>query len=67
MLQGTLRFFSGCCSWQPGELERQVAAGVWHTAACSRSMVLKHSALLPVGLWSELMCMLSSTEVACQI
>lgn len=67
LLQGTLRFFSGCCTWGPGELERQVAGGAWAPTAASRSLVLKHAAQLPQGLWHELSCMLGSQAgAACQ-
>lgn len=68
--QGTMRFFMGHCAWGPGELERQVEQqGAWAPAACSRSMVLKHAALLPVGLWTELNQMLSSQHAgaACEL
>lgn len=47
------KFLSGCIVWQPGELEKEVAAGAWRTAACSRSLVLKQCLSLPVPLWVE--------------
>lgn len=31
---GTLRFFSGCCTWGPGELDLQMEQGAWQPAAC---------------------------------
>lgn len=39
--QTDFRFFAGCLAWEPGQLQREIAAGAWHTAACSRSLVLK--------------------------
>lgn len=66
--QGTLRFFSGCCTWGPGELEQQLAAGAWQPAAASRALVLKHAAQLPQGLWHELACMAGmQAGAACQV
>ncbi|PRW39133.1 cytochrome P450 chloroplastic isoform C [Chlorella sorokiniana] len=68
--QGALRFLQGHCAWGPGELERQLEQqGAWSPAACSRSMVLKHAALLPVGLWTELSHMLSGQQAgaACEL
>lgn len=55
--QGTLRFFAGRCAWGPGELERQVAQGAWQPVAASRALVLKHTALLPVDLYDELLAL----------
>jgi hypothetical protein len=35
-----------------------VARSAWHTAACSRTLVLKQCLQLPVPLWRESMCLL---------
>ena len=48
----------GVCAWQPGELNRLVAEGAFHTAACSRSLVLKQCLQLPTPLWREVMCLM---------
>ncbi|KAL4440337.1 hypothetical protein ABPG75_003338 [Micractinium tetrahymenae] len=52
------RFFCGVVAWQPGDLEKDVAAGAWHTAACSRVLVLKQCLQLPTPLWREVMCLM---------
>lgn len=56
--QSDFRFFAGCCSWKPGELEQQISRGAWQPAACSRTLVLKQCLKLPVPLWRECMCLL---------
>ncbi|PSC71868.1 transcriptional regulator [Micractinium conductrix] len=56
--QTDFRFFMGVCAWQPGELNRLVAEGAFHTAACSRSLVLKQCLQLPTPLWREVMCLM---------
>ena len=57
-LQSDFRFFAGCLAWEPGQLEAEVARSAWHTAACSRTLVLKQCLQLPVPLWRESMCLL---------
>lgn len=52
------RFFCGVVAWQPGDLEKDIAAGAWHTAACSRVLVLKQCLQLPTPLWREVMCLM---------
>ncbi len=52
------RFFCGVVAWQPGDLDKEVAAGAWHTAACSRVLVLKQCLQLPTPLWREVMCLM---------
>lgn len=49
------RFFAGCKIWEPGQLAREMAAGAWASAACSRSLVLKQCLGLPTPLWKEVM------------
>ncbi|PRW39208.1 transcriptional regulator [Chlorella sorokiniana] len=58
LLQTDFRFFAGCLAWEPGQLAREIAAGAWHTAACSRTLVLKQCLQLPVPLWREAMCLM---------
>lgn len=58
LAQLDFRFFCGVVAWQPGELEKDVAAGAWHTAACSRLLVLKQCLQLPTPLWREVMCLM---------
>jgi putative AlgH/UPF0301 family transcriptional regulator len=57
-VQHDFRFFAGCCTWQPGALSQEIAAGAWQPAACSRTLVLKQCLRLPVPLWREAMCLL---------
>ena len=50
-------------------MEREIERGAWTTAACSRSLILKHSVHLPVSLWQEVMSLLGegcSAEEACR-
>lgn len=47
------RWFAGSLSWQPGQLKREIDEGIWRTAKCSRSVVLKQCWQLPVPLWRE--------------
>lgn len=47
------RFFSGSLSWQPKQLQQEIAGGIWRTAECSRSVVLKQCMQLPVPMWRE--------------
>lgn len=41
-----------------------MAAGAWHTAACSRSLVLKQCLQLPKPLWQEVMCLMGGSYAA---
>ncbi|GJP62942.1 hypothetical protein CLOP_g20005 [Closterium sp. NIES-67] len=49
------RFFVGRLEWQPGKLQEEVDAGLWYTAACARSLVLKQCLQLPKPLWREML------------
>ncbi|GJP54790.1 hypothetical protein CLOM_g13832 [Closterium sp. NIES-68] len=37
------RWFARYAGWAPGQLEREVAAGVWYLGACSPDLILRHS------------------------
>ena len=67
------RFFSRYCGWGPGQLESEVASGVWFLAAASADLVLaqpsdpalrpgQEQAALPVsrsgGLWAEVLTLM---------
>jgi putative transcriptional regulator len=67
------RFFSRYCGWGPGQLESEVAAGVWFVAAASADLVLaqppdpalrpgQEQAALPPsrsgGLWAEVLTLM---------
>ncbi|CAI5966588.1 unnamed protein product [Closterium sp. NIES-64] len=45
------RFFVGQVEWPAGKLQEEVDAGLWYTAACARSLVLKQCLQLPKPLW----------------
>ncbi|CAI5470769.1 unnamed protein product [Closterium sp. Yama58-4] len=45
------RFFVGQLEWPAGKLQEEVDAGLWYTAACARSLVLKQCLQLPKPLW----------------
>lgn len=57
------KFYSGAVVWEAGDLEAQVKAGVWLTAAASRSLILKPCLQLPTPLWTEVL-MLMGGEAA---
>jgi putative AlgH/UPF0301 family transcriptional regulator len=47
-----IRFVAG---WGPGQLEREVAMGVWYLASSSKDVILKHCIRLPKPLWREVL------------
>ena len=49
------RLFVGRRQWGPGELEKEVARGLWQPAACARPVALKQCLALPKPLWHEVM------------
>ncbi|CAI5524025.1 unnamed protein product [Closterium sp. Naga37s-1] len=49
------RFFVGQVEWPAGKLQEEVDAGLWYTAACARSLVLKQCLQLPKPLWREML------------
>ena len=48
---GTLRFFAGYAGWSPGQLEDEIARGVWHVMAGDPSRVFTQA---PREAWAEL-------------
>ena len=54
----------GACAWEPGELEQQIKAGAWITAAAARPLLLKQVLALPVPLWQEVMALLGGPYAA---
>ncbi|XRB06594.1 transcriptional regulator [Pycnococcus provasolii] len=49
------KFFSKCCGWGAGQLDREVEAGVWHPVSAARPLLLKQCLQLPKPLWREVM------------
>lgn len=49
------RLFVRYSGWGPGQLEREVAMGVWYVACCSKDIILKHCIQLPKPLWREVL------------
>jgi putative transcriptional regulator len=49
------RWFLRFAGWGPGQLEQEVAAGVWYLASCSKRFVLKQCIQLPKPLSNEVM------------
>lgn len=47
------RWFVRYAGWGPGQLEREVAVGVWYLASSSKDMILKPCIKLPKPLWRE--------------
>eukprot|EP00271_Cylindrocystis_brebissonii_P018081 TRINITY_DN497_c1_g1_i1.p1 TRINITY_DN497_c1_g1~~TRINITY_DN497_c1_g1_i1.p1 ORF type:complete len:157 (+),score=11.28 TRINITY_DN497_c1_g1_i1:540-1010(+) len=47
------RWFARYSGWAPGQLEREVALGVWYLASCSPDLILKHPGGEAVPLWRE--------------
>ncbi|KAI8463409.1 MAG: hypothetical protein J3K34DRAFT_444077 [Monoraphidium minutum] len=58
------KFFAGALAWEPGELEAQIKAGGWITAAASRPLLLKQVLQLPKPLWMEVMELLGGSYAA---
>ena len=54
--------------WGPGQLEREVAAGVWFLSACSPDLILRHCAdtTASTSLWSQVLTLMGGeyTEIA---
>ncbi|CAG9465540.1 unnamed protein product [Pedinophyceae sp. YPF-701] len=49
------RFICGMMSWDVGQLNAEVEAGCWITAACSRPLIIKQCLTLPTPLWREVL------------
>eukprot|EP00899_Mesostigma_viride_P011503 jgi/Mesvir1/20353/Mv19939-RA.1 len=52
------RIFNRYAGWGPGQLEREIKAGVWHSAACSPSLILReagHEAGPRDQLWKDIL------------
>lgn len=58
-------FVQGHASWEPGQLTHEIEQGVWHTAAVSADLILRHAGAkitaedpLPNDLWGDILyCM----------
>jgi putative transcriptional regulator len=44
------RYFAGIVTWRPGELRRELAAGIWYAMPVDAGLALRD----PRGLWEEL-------------
>jgi putative AlgH/UPF0301 family transcriptional regulator len=51
----SFKFFAGAVAFEPGELEAQLKAGAWLTAAAARPLILKQVLQLPKPLWREVL------------
>eukprot|EP00850_Spirogloea_muscicola_P023512 SM000363S13636 [mRNA] locus=s363:75177:79012:+ [translate_table: standard] len=49
------RWFARYSGWGPGQLERELQAGVWFLGSCSTNLVLKQCIRLPKPLWREVL------------
>lgn len=49
------RWFVRYAGWGPGQLEREVAMGVWYLASSSKETILKPCIKLPKPLWREIL------------
>ncbi|CAM6097365.1 unnamed protein product [Calypogeia fissa] len=49
------RWFLGYCGWRPGQLEREVAHGVWYLASGSRDIVTNQCIRLKRPLWRQVL------------
>jgi putative AlgH/UPF0301 family transcriptional regulator len=58
-------FVQGHAAWEPGQLRHEIEQGVWHTAAVSADLILRHAGAkvtpddpLPNDLWGDILyCM----------
>ena len=55
-------FVKGHAAWVPGQLQREIAKGVWYTAAASSDLLLRYAGvptteqdLYPTDLWSDIL------------
>ena len=55
-------FVKGHAAWVPGQLQREIAKGVWYTAAVSSDFVLRYAGapttdqdLYPTDLWCDIL------------
>lgn len=49
------RWFLGYCGWRPGQLEQEVAHGVWYLASSSRDVVTNQCIRLEKPLWRQVL------------
>jgi len=62
--QGEALFIKGHAAWVPGQLQREMAKGVWYTASCSSDFLLRYAGAPTTAeddandLWSDILkCM----------
>ncbi|CAL5219356.1 g1173 [Coccomyxa viridis] len=60
----SFRFFAGMMEWESGRLLQDIQRGLWYTAACSRSLVIKQCLQLPVPLWKEVLILMGGSYAA---
>ncbi|KAK9819916.1 hypothetical protein WJX72_003947 [[Myrmecia] bisecta] len=51
----SFRWFTHYCGWGPGQLDKELEAGVWFAAAASPELILKQSGSTPDALWHEVL------------
>lgn len=49
------RWFLGYCGWRPGQLEKEVAHGVWYLASSSKDIVTDQCIKLERPLWRQIL------------
>ncbi|MCO5556269.1 hypothetical protein L7F22_009815 [Adiantum nelumboides] len=49
------RWFVRYAGWGPGQLQREVAMGIWYLASSSKETILKPCIKLPKPLWREIL------------
>lgn len=52
------KFYMGAVMWEGNQLQAEIDAGAWYTAAASRPIILKQCLQLPVPLWREVMSLM---------
>ena len=49
------RWFNKYAGWGPGQLDREVAAGVWFTVAASSEVILNQKSLARSEMWHSIL------------
>lgn len=52
------RWFNKYAGWGPGQLDQEVASGVWFTVAASSEVILNHETLARSKMWHDVLEMM---------